>query len=46
MINFIFKGFGVAAKSTTECKLADPISIVCFHQADVGEYIRSEETLT
>uniref|UniRef100_A0A1S4MXP6 60S ribosome subunit biogenesis protein NIP7 homolog n=1 Tax=Pediculus humanus subsp. corporis TaxID=121224 RepID=A0A1S4MXP6_PEDHC len=39
-------GFGVAAKSTAECKLADPITIVCFRQADVGEYIRSEETLT
>lgn len=38
-------GFGVAARSTTECKLADPLSTVCFHQADIGEYIRSEETL-
>lgn len=38
-------GFGVAARSTTECKLADPLSTICFHQADIGEYIRSEETL-
>ncbi|KAL0269213.1 UNVERIFIED_CONTAM: hypothetical protein PYX00_007020 [Menopon gallinae] len=38
-------GFGVAAKSTAECKLTDPLSIVCFHQADIGEYLRSEETL-
>ncbi|KAL3279390.1 hypothetical protein HHI36_016900 [Cryptolaemus montrouzieri] len=38
-------GFGVAAKSTVECKNADPLSSVCFHQADIGEYIRSEEDL-
>lgn len=38
-------GFGVAARSTAECKLADPLTVVCFHQADVGEYIRSEEDL-
>jgi len=39
-------GFGVAGKSTTECKHADPMAIVCIHQADVGEYIRNEDTLT
>lgn len=38
-------GFGVAARSTLECKTADPLATVCFHQADIGEYIRSEETL-
>lgn len=38
-------GFGVTARSTTECKLADPLAPVCFHQADIGEYIRSEDTL-
>lgn len=38
-------GFGVAARSTAECKHADPLTTVCFHQADVGEYIRSEEDL-
>lgn len=38
-------GFGVAARSTAECKLADPLTVVCFHQADIGEYIRSEEDL-
>lgn len=38
-------GFGKAAKSTAECKHADPLTIVCFHQADIGEYVRSEETL-
>ncbi|XP_076030719.1 60S ribosome subunit biogenesis protein NIP7 homolog [Oratosquilla oratoria] len=38
-------GFGVAAKSTSECRHADPMNLVCFHQADVGEYIRNEEQL-
>lgn len=38
-------GFGVTSKSTAECKHADPLSTVAFHQADVGEYIRSEESL-
>lgn len=38
-------GFGVAARSTAECKHADPLATVCFHQADIGEYIRAEEDL-
>ncbi|KAK3587306.1 hypothetical protein CHS0354_011287 [Potamilus streckersoni] len=38
-------GFGVAAKSTQECRHTDPMTLVAFHQADIGEYIRSEETL-
>jgi len=25
-------GFGVAAKSTSDCRHADPMAIVCFHQ--------------
>ncbi|KAK2159468.1 hypothetical protein LSH36_152g01036 [Paralvinella palmiformis] len=40
------KGFGVTAKSTTDCRRVDPMTIVCFHQADIGEYVRNEETLT
>ncbi|XP_042599555.1 60S ribosome subunit biogenesis protein NIP7 homolog [Cyprinus carpio] len=40
------QGFGVAAKTTQECRKVDPMSIVVFHQADIGEYIRSEDTLT
>uniref|UniRef100_A0A8C5P112 60S ribosome subunit biogenesis protein NIP7 homolog n=1 Tax=Jaculus jaculus TaxID=51337 RepID=A0A8C5P112_JACJA len=39
-------GFGVAAKSTQDCRKVDPMAIVVFHQADIGEYIRHEETLT
>ncbi|CAH0396094.1 unnamed protein product [Bemisia tabaci] len=38
-------GFGVTAKSTTECKHADPVAIVCFNQSDIGEYIRCEDEL-
>lgn len=41
----LFKGFGLAGRSTAECKHADPLAIVCLHQADIGEYIRSEDTL-
>ncbi len=40
-----FQGFGVAAKATSECRHADAMTIVCFHQADVGQYIRAEDTL-
>ncbi|BDA41998.1 60S ribosome subunit biogenesis protein NIP7 homolog [Coccomyxa sp. Obi] len=38
-------GFGVTAKSTSECRKMDPSGIVVFHQSDVGEYLRSEEEL-
>eukprot|EP00743_Colponemidia_sp_Colp-15_P002817 GILK01003048.1.p1 GENE.GILK01003048.1~~GILK01003048.1.p1 ORF type:complete len:181 (-),score=18.13 GILK01003048.1:184-726(-) len=38
-------GFGVAAKSTAECRSLDPTAIVVFHQADVGEYLREESEL-
>ena len=38
-------GFGVTAKSTAECRSADPNAIVVFHQADVGEYLRAEDEL-
>ncbi|XP_005094014.1 60S ribosome subunit biogenesis protein NIP7 homolog isoform X1 [Aplysia californica] len=39
-------GFGVAAKSTLNCRNCDPMTIVVFHQADTGEYIRNEDALT
>jgi 60S ribosome subunit biogenesis protein NIP7 len=45
-MNDIPLGFGVAAKSTADCRHTDPMTIVVFHQADIGEYIRKEETLT
>ncbi|XP_012270124.1 60S ribosome subunit biogenesis protein NIP7 homolog [Orussus abietinus] len=44
-MNDIPLGFGVAAKSTADCKHVDPMATVCFHQADIGEYIRSEDAL-
>jgi 60S ribosome subunit biogenesis protein NIP7 len=36
----------VAAHSTKDCRKLDPTAIVAFHQADVGEYLRSEDSLT
>lgn len=38
-------GFGVTSKSTAESRRLDPTGIVCFRQADVGEYLRDEDTL-
>jgi 60S ribosome subunit biogenesis protein NIP7 len=38
-------GFGVAAKSTADCRRMEPSAIVAYHQADVGEYLRHEDTL-
>jgi len=38
-------GFGVAAKSTAECRKLDPQGIVALHQADIGEYLRDEDSL-
>jgi len=38
-------GFGTTAKSTQECRKLDPTSVVCFNQADVGEYLRDEDTI-
>ena len=39
-------GFGTTAKSTIECRNLAPTATVVFHQADVGEYLRDEDTLT
>lgn len=38
-------GFGVAARSTQDCRKADTNSVVVHHQADNGEYLRNEEEL-
>ena len=38
-------GFGVAARSTADCRRAQPITNVLLHQSDVGEFIRSEMDL-
>ncbi|KAJ5295699.1 hypothetical protein PENANT_c001G08512 [Penicillium antarcticum] len=38
-------GFGVTARSSAEAKKLDPTGIVVFRQADVGEYLREEDSL-
>lgn len=38
-------GFGVSARSTAEARRLDPTGVVVFRQADVGEYLREEDTL-
>ncbi|CAM6085928.1 unnamed protein product [Calypogeia fissa] len=38
-------GFGLAAKSTQECRKLDPNDIVALHQSDIGEYLRMEDEL-
>ena len=38
-------GFGVTARSTAEVKRLDPTAIAVFRQADIGEYLRDEDTL-
>ncbi|KAG2185825.1 hypothetical protein NQZ79_g6980 [Umbelopsis isabellina] len=38
-------GFGVTARSTTDSRKLQPTDIVAFHQADIGEYLREEDTL-
>eukprot|EP01112_Ceratiomyxa_fruticulosa_P008309 TRINITY_DN2152_c0_g2_i2.p1 TRINITY_DN2152_c0_g2~~TRINITY_DN2152_c0_g2_i2.p1 ORF type:complete len:181 (-),score=15.42 TRINITY_DN2152_c0_g2_i2:40-582(-) len=38
-------GFGTTARSTLDCRKVDPTAIVCYHQADIGEYLRDEEHL-
>ena len=39
------QGFGVTSRSTAEARRLDPTGIVVFRQADVGEYLREEDTL-
>ncbi|PHH55402.1 60S ribosome subunit biogenesis protein nip7 [Ceratocystis fimbriata CBS 114723] len=38
-------GFGVTARSTAEARRLDPTGVVCFRQADCGEYLRDEDNL-
>ena len=38
-------GFGVTARGTAEARKLDPTGIVCFRQADVGEYLRDEDSI-
>jgi 60S ribosome subunit biogenesis protein NIP7 len=43
-MNDVPLGFGVSARSTDECRHLQPTDIACFHQSDVGEYLREENT--
>ncbi|KAI9665209.1 MAG: ribosome biosynthesis protein nip7 [Alyxoria varia] len=38
-------GFGVTARSSAEARKLEPTGIVTFRQADVGEYLREEDSL-
>ena len=38
-------GFGVTAYSTKDCRKVESTAVIGFHQADIGEYLRSEEEL-
>mmetsp|Transcript_22866 Transcript_22866/g.63491 ORF Transcript_22866/g.63491 Transcript_22866/m.63491 type:complete len:181 (-) Transcript_22866:327-869(-) len=38
-------GFGISAKSTSECRKLEPTAVIALHQADVGEYLRSEDSI-
>jgi 60S ribosome subunit biogenesis protein NIP7 len=44
-MNNIPLGFGVTARSTIDTRKLDPTSIIVFHQADNGEYLREESSL-
>lgn len=43
-MNDMALGFGITARSTVECRKAAPTDIVILHQADLGMYLRSEDT--
>ena len=34
------QGFGVTARSIAEARRLEPTGIICFRQADIGEYLR------
>ena len=38
-------GFGMCMKSTAQCRDLDPTHVIVINQADVGEYLRSEDDL-
>jgi len=38
-------GFGITARTALDAKRLEPTGIVCFRQADCGEYLRDEDTL-
>ena len=44
-ISDIALGFGVCMKTTAQCRDLDPTQVVVINQADIGEYLRSEEDI-
>jgi 60S ribosome subunit biogenesis protein NIP7 len=38
-------GFGVTSKTTNDYKRMEPTAICVYHQSDIGEYLRDEDTL-
>ena len=38
-------GFGMCMKTTQQCREIDPTQVVVINQADVGEYLRSEDDI-
>lgn len=39
-------GFGITAATTDDCRKLEATGIVVFHQADVGEFLRDEDSLS
>jgi 60S ribosome subunit biogenesis protein NIP7 len=44
-ITDITLGFGMCMKTTQQCRDLDPTQVVVINQADVGEYLRSEDDI-
>ncbi|XP_050997773.1 60S ribosome subunit biogenesis protein NIP7 homolog [Acomys russatus] len=40
----IYAKFLGSSKATKDCRKMDPMALVVFHQADIGEYVQHEET--
>ncbi|SBS88365.1 hypothetical protein PMALA_022370 [Plasmodium malariae] len=38
-------GFGVSMRNTQDIKILNVMDIILIHQGDIGEYLRSEETI-
>lgn len=45
LLLYAITGFGIAAQPTEFCANLDPTGNVVLHQADIGEYLRTEDEL-
>lgn len=43
--DIVCQGFGVSARSTAEARRLEPTGITTYRQADIGEYLREEDSL-